>query len=348
MREQTRNGAGGKPPQNGAGIHSLPQSLAGDTSGPFIGTSAPMRALYGIIENAASSKATVFVTGESGTGKEICAQTIHRLSARADKPFIAINCAAIPRELLESELFGHVKGAFTGAIENRDGAVKQAQGGTLFLDEICEMTVEMQSKLLRFLQTLRYARIGSGREEHADVRIICATNRNPLDEIEQGRFRSDLYYRLHVIPIAMPPLRGRGDDILDLADYYLHLYAAEEGKSFRAFSPDAEAFLVHHDWPGNVRELQNMIRYLVVLHDAPRVELAMLTSQLPGVKNTLPRAPSNGRGHAPSMTPLWQIEKEAIERAIMLCDGNIPRAAALLEISPSTIYRKKLSWADRA
>jgi DNA-binding NtrC family response regulator len=322
--------------------------MAGDIPpGHFIGTSAAMRNLYGIIESAAASKATVFITGESGTGKEVCAQTIHRLSARADKPFIAINCAAIPRDLLESELFGHVKGAFTGATDNRDGAVKRAQGGVLFLDEICEITVDMQSKLLRFLQTLRYNKIGSGREEDADVRIICATNKNPLDEIDKGNFRSDLYYRLHVIPIAMPSLRGRGDDILDLADYFLHLYTAEEKKHFTGFSPDAEAFLVHHDWPGNVRELQNMIRYLIVLHDSPRAELAMLTSQLPVNRHTaLPRSPSGG-SRVQALAPLWQIEKDAIERAIQLCDGNIPRAAALLEISPSTIYRKKLSWEGR-
>lgn len=186
---------------------SLPPAMAGDIAPPgaFIGTSATMRALYTTLQNAASSRATVFITGESGTGKDVCAQTIHRLSARAGGPFIALNCAAIPAGLLESELFGHVKGAFTGAIENREGAVARARGGTLFLDEICDMDPDMQSKLLRFVQSLAYTKVGGSREEAGDVRIICATNRDPAAEIEAGRFRHDLYYRLHVVSVFMRP-----------------------------------------------------------------------------------------------------------------------------------------------
>lgn len=325
---------------------SLPASVAGERPPPatFIGTSAAMRRVYAVIENAASSHATIFITGESGTGKDVCAQTIHRLSPRARGPFVAINCAAIPAGLLESELFGHVKGAFTGAIENRDGAVRRAQGGTLFLDEICDMDISMQSKLLRFLQTLSYMRVGGKHEEQSDVRIICATNRNPHDAVEQGRFRHDLYYRLHVVPIVMPALRGRGDDILDIADYTLHMAAAEEGKRFIGLTHEARDFLIHHDWPGNVRELQNMIRSLAVLHDGPLVTLDMLRPSVPhpGLINAAGTMPP---GHMPA--PLWRVEKDAIEQAIRLCNGNIPRAAALLEIAPSTIYRKKLSWDAR-
>lgn len=234
--------------------------------------------------------------------------------------------------------------AFTGAIENRDGAVRRAQGGTLFLDEICDMDISMQSKLLRFLQTLTYMRVGGKSEESSDIRIICATNRNPHDEVQQGRFRHDLYYRLHVVPIAMPALRGRGDDILDIADYTLHMAAAEEGKRFIGLTHEARDFLIHHDWPGNVRELQNMIRSLTVLYDGPLVTMDMLrpAGPRPGLVTT---DGTTGAGH--TVAPLWRVEKDAIEQAIRLCNGNIPRAAALLEIAPSTIYRKKLSWDAR-
>lgn len=342
MRDDKGDGA--PAPCDTAEAHEvcLPPSVAGERPPPaaFIGTSAIMRRIYDVIESAAASRATVFITGESGTGKDVCAQTIHRLSSRSAGPFVAINCAAIPAGLIESELFGHVKGAFTGAIEHREGAGERAQGGTLFLDEICEMDIAMQSKLLRFLQNHTYVKVGGSREEKSDIRIVCATNRNPQDEVAKGRFRHDLYYRLHVVPVAMPALRGRRDDILDLADYYLHLTAAEEGKRFTGFTADAENFLIHYDWPGNVRELQNMIRSLVVLHNGPMVDASMF--------RPAPRQDGACTAAGVVPLPLWQIERDAIESAIRLCDGNIPRAAALLEISPSTIYRKKQAWEERA
>lgn len=341
---------------------SVPEALLGDAQderrkaapvragfGGFIGISPPMQLVYDIIENAAKSNATVFITGESGTGKEICAEAIHRYSRRAGKPFIAINCAAIPRELLESELFGHVKGAFTNAITDREGAVAQAQDGTLFLDEIAEMAPDMQTKLLRFLQNLTYRKVGGSRLEKANVRIICATNRDPLEEIRKGNLRQDLYYRLHVIPIHMPPLRARRSDIIDLADYFLRLYAKEEGKSFRSFAQDAENILFSCNWPGNVRQLQNVVRGIVVLHEGKFVTAPMLPAALrdmaaePGVlPPAIPPAPS--REDSADVSPLWKVERSAIEHAIALCEGNIPKAAALLEISPSTIYRKKMMW----
>lgn len=329
--------------------HSLPPALAGDITRPghFIGLSPTMRAIYTTIENAAPSKATIFITGESGTGKDVCAHTIHRLSPRITSPFIAINCAAIPAGLLESELFGHVKGAFTGAIETRDGAVKRAQGGTLFLDEICDMDLDMQAKLLRFIEDHSYVRVGGSRVEKADVRIICATNRSPMTEIEAGRFRHDLYYRLHVVSIDMPPLRGRAEDILDLADYFLHRFSREEGKNFSRYAADAESFLIHHDWPGNVRELQNMVHAAIVLHQGSTLDLSMLQQGPAPPRRAAPLPPKGSDIAARSLQPLWQVERDAIETAIRLCGGNIPRAAALLEISPSTIYRKKLSWEGR-
>lgn len=327
--------------------------MAGETAPPgtFIGTSPCMQAIYGVIESAAASRASVFITGESGTGKDVCAQAIHHMSPRSAGPFVALNCAAIPAGLLESELFGHVKGAFTGAIDHRDGAVRRAQGGTLFLDEICDMGADMQAKLLRFLQTLSYTRLGGNREEQADVRIICATNRDPQADIEQGRFRDDLYYRLHVIPIAMPALRGRTDDILDLADYYLAHFARQEGKHFTGFTADAETFLVRYGWPGNVRELQNLIHSMVVLQQGPCIDGTMLEqgTRRSSSRPTLPAGPSRGAERPlRGLAPLWQVERETIENAIRLCGGNIPKAAAILEVSPSTIYRKKLSWEGKA
>ncbi|WP_144184047.1 sigma-54-dependent transcriptional regulator [Elioraea rosea] len=314
----------------------------------FIGAAPAMQAVYRIIDNAAASRATVFITGESGTGKELAAEAVHAVSPRREGPFVAINCAAIPRELIESEVFGHVRGAFTGAVADRAGAAAQAQGGTLFLDEICEMDLALQGKLLRFIQTGAYQRVGSTRLEQGDVRFVCATNRDPLAEVKAGRFREDLYYRLHVIPIELPPLRERGEDIVLLADRFLERFAAEERKGFKGLSPDAEAALLAHAWPGNVRELENAIRTAVVLNDGPVLTAAMLPGRVlaaaPPAETLAARKPapltSAGRG----IRPLAEIEREAIEAAIEACGGNIAQAAAALGVSPSTIYRKRLAW----
>ena len=248
--------------------------------GKFIGTSRAMQLVYDVIENAARSNATIFITGESGTGKELCAEAVHKCSARAGKTFIAINCAAIPRELMESELFGHVKGAFTNAITDRQGAVQAAHGGTLFLDEICEMDPDMQSKLLRFLQDLKFQKVGSNREETADVRIICATNKDPLEEIRDGRFREDLYYRLHVIPIHLPPLRKRGEDVIDLAEFFLSCFARDENKPFTGLTGETEALIRRFPWPGNIRQLQNIMRNIVVLQNGPVITPDMLPYEI--------------------------------------------------------------------
>jgi DNA-binding NtrC family response regulator len=211
--------------RNALELTSLKQQLEADsgrsTFEGFVGSSRPMRAVYRAIENIAQSKATVFITGESGTGKELCAEAIHRRSPRSERPFIAINCGAIPKDLIETELFGHVKGAFTGAISDRAGAASLADGGTLFLDEICEMDIALQTKLLRFLQTGALQRVGGQKTETVDVRVICATNRNPAEEVREGRFREDLYYRLNVIPIHLPPLREREDDATLIAKVFL-------------------------------------------------------------------------------------------------------------------------------
>jgi two-component system, repressor protein LuxO len=316
----------------------------------LLGASLPMRAVYNVIENAASSRATVFITGESGTGKELCAGAIHLLSPRRNGPLVAVNCGAIPRELMESEMFGHVKGAFTGAVGNRDGAVTRAQGGTLFLDEICEMDLTLQVKLLRVLQSGEFQKVGGSDIERADVRYVCATNRDPWAEVQAGRFREDLYYRLHVVPCAMPPLRGRDDDVLLLARHFLTLYAKEEGKEFTDFDEGAVRALRRYPWPGNIRELQNVLRNAVLFNHGTLVTEAMLNRLDPNAalrpaatSPAIAVLPPTRTGGA-SVKPLWLVEKEAIEEAIALCNGNIPRAAALLEINPSTIYRRKAEW----
>ncbi len=367
----------------------------------FIGQSISMQRVYNIIESAAPSKATAFVTGESGTGKEVCAEAIHKLSPRKDKAFVALNCGAIPKDLMESEIFGHIKGAFTGAISPRQGAAERANNGTLFLDEICEMDMELQVKLLRFIQTGTFQKVGSSETIKVDVRFVCATNRDPFKEVEAGRFREDLYYRLHVIPIHLPPLREREADISLLARYFLKAYSKEEGKAFAKFTEKAEVILNSYQWPGNIRQLQNVIRNIIVLNDGETVDTNMLPPPLNDlIQNIAERTPvftppvnssvhlegslvskdthsrktysadaptqrtpdsTQFRGTTESIQdnhefkqaenlattrirPLWIAEKDIIEKAIALCDGNIPQAAAQLEVSPSTIYRKKQQW----
>ena len=323
-------------------------TTSGEQKSGFVGSSAVMQGVYKKIEQVAASRASVFITGESGTGKEVCAEAIHRASPRAAKPFVAINCSAIPRDLMESEIFGHLKGSFTGAIADRKGAASQAHGGTLFLDEICELDVELQSKLLRFLQTGIIQPVGSAKPETVDVRVICATNKSPEKEVREGRFRQDLYYRLHVIPITMPPLRARENDVMELAAHFLELYAGEEKKSFNRFSKDAKALLEAYQWPGNVRELQNVVRQIAVLHHGSEVGAEMLPNH---VQQQLgqPAADENGSAHSlPGMLgeELWRIERAAITSTIAWCGGSIPRAAKILGISPSTIYRKRESWTE--
>lgn len=342
-----------------ATVETIKDDFGRDRFQGFIGSSLPMQGVYRAIESVAPSKATVFITGESGTGKEVCAEAIHRAGPRKAKAFVPLNCAAIPKDLIESEIFGHLKGAFTGATADRPGAAAQADGGTLFLDEICEMELSLQTKLLRFLQTGKIQPVGGDKLHPVDVRIICATNRDPLKEVEEGRFREDLYYRLHVVPINLPPLRDRQSDPVEIAQAFLLDYAKEENKAFKGFSAETQSLLLNHSWPGNVRELQNVIRNTVVLHDAPEVLPEMLPQPFGAVPAMVPSP-------APQSTPesvtssetfglagaqitieglkLWQIEKLAIESTIAACGGSIPKAATALGISPSTIYRKKESW----
>lgn len=261
-------------------VKTYRQTMDADGYEGFVGSSLGMQAVYRIIDAAAPSSATVFITGESGTGKEVCAEAIRARSPRADGPMIALNCAAIPHELIESEIFGHVKGAFSGAVTNREGAAQLADGGTLFLDEICEMDPDLQAKLLRFLQTKTFRKVGGTKIEKVDVRLICATNKDPLAEVRAGRFREDLYYRLHVIPLQLPPLRERAEDITEIAKYFLAIYSEQEGRRFQGFSQESEDTLMSYTWPGNVRELQNVVQNVVVLNDGEVVLPEMLPPPL--------------------------------------------------------------------
>lgn len=330
----------------------------------FVGSALAMQAVYRIVEAAAPSKATVFVTGESGTGKEVCAEAIKNRSPRRNGPFIAINCAAIPHDLMESEIFGHVKGAFTGALGEREGAAAMANGGTLFLDEVCEMDLDLQAKLLRFIQTETYRKVGASVTEKVDVRMICATNKDPMTEVKAGRFREDLYYRLHVIPLHLPPLRDRDDDIIKIARVFLAKFAEQENRKFRDFDTATAAILMSYEWPGNVRELQNVIHNTVVLHDGEMVTPDMLPPPLSLVTATVPaprvptpmvqqpesevaRArPADVKSLSEDIRPLAAVEREYIEGAIDRCGGNIRTAAALLGIAPQTIYRKRSAWEE--
>ncbi len=338
----------------------------------FVGKSLPMQALYRMIEAAAPSDASVLISGETGTGKELTAQAVHRNSNRRKKALVSMNCGAIPKDLIESELFGHVKGAFTGATADRAGAAERADGGTLFLDELGEMPIELQPKLLRFLQTGEYTRVGDSKTRHASIRFVAATNRDPLAAVRAGLLREDLYFRLNVIPIELPALRERGEDILTLAESFLERFSKEEGKAAPAMSEAMRASLIAHVWPGNVRELENYIRRCVILSapeggvlDAPieagpasvpatPVEVdyavpigsASVTQPAATVARTVPAVPDRD-APKPGLEPLWLTEKKAIETAIALCDGNISLAAKQLGVAPSTIYRKRDSWADK-
>lgn len=342
-------------------LHAVETALADGTrqggstlNGPlngFIGDSAAMTQIYQRIHSVARSMASVFILGESGTGKELCAQAVHRASPRASGPFVPLNCGAIPSDLLESEVFGHLKGSFTGAIADKPGAAAVADGGTLFLDEICEMDLNLQTKLLRFLQTSTIQPVGAPQPRKVNVRIVCATNRDPLEEIRRGRFREDLYYRLHVVPIHLPPLRERGEDVIEIAENALSRFSGEEGRAFTGLSEEVKALFRAHGWPGNVRQLLNVLRHAVVLHDGPLVTREMLSQEFQPQQGIAPapaaaiapQLPVAGLDELIGMT-LAEIERLVIEETIARHGGSVPKAARVLDVSPSTLYRKREAW----
>lgn len=313
----------------------------------LIGESPAFREVLDRATRMAASTARVLITGETGTGKENIAALLHHQSARAHMPFVAVNCAALPAALIESELFGHAKGAFTGAAATHEGLVAAASGGTLFLDEIAELDLPLQAKLLRFLETGIFRKLGATETEQSNVRILSATHCDLKSRAARGEFREDLYYRLSVLTLDMPPLRTRHGDIPLLALHFIKQFAADEGKNFAALEDEAAQLLSRYPWPGNIREMQNALHQAVVLNAGPVVTAAMLQDILHPAADTAANniVPITG-GTADKPKPLWQAEKDAIDAALRYCSGNVPRAAALLEISPSTLYRRRDSFPD--
>jgi two-component system NtrC family response regulator len=308
----------------------LQESRQSETFEEMLGKSPQMQSVFAFIRKVAGTDVPALLLGESGTGKEMAAAAIHRCSRRKDGPFVAINCNAIPENLLESELFGHEKGAFTGAHVQRKGLLETAGGGTLFLDEIGELPAPIQVKLLRFLQEQRFQRVGGRQEIQVDTRVVAATNADLQQLIEKGKFREDLYFRLAVVTIRILPLRERGEDILLLAREFLRRYATQESRGNLVFAPDALRAIELHSWPGNVRELQNRVRRAVIMANGTRVtqkdlELEAAKSAAGGGETTLRQARE-------------QVERDVIQRALKRHAGKITSAAAELGISRPTLY----------
>jgi Nif-specific regulatory protein len=320
--------------EDNAGPREIPGRDQGGRIAPdsaIIGTSSAMRGVYEMLAQVAPSNATVLITGESGTGKELIAAELHRLSKRAAAPLIKINCAALPESIIESELFGHEKGAFTGAVSRRKGRFELADGGTLFLDEIGEFTLQVQVKLLRVLQERELERVGGTGTIKVDVRLIAATNRSLEAEVKAGRFREDLYYRLNVFPLHVPPLRERKSDIVLLADCFAEKYAAKNGKLIKRISTPAIDLLTSYSWPGNVRELENCIERAVILSNDAVIHSYNLPPSLQsaGSTNTEPTTTLDAA--------LSRLEKELIIEALKIADGNMSAAARRLGISERQI-----------
>jgi two-component system, NtrC family, response regulator HydG len=301
------------------------------------GDSAAMRRVFETIERIASSDATVLISGESGTGKELAAQALHTQSPRKDEPFVAINCAAIPEALLESELFGHVKGAFTDARSERQGIFVKAGAGTLFLDEIGDMPLGMQAKLLRALQDRRVRPVGSEREIPFEARLVAATHRDLEVEVASGRFRQDLFFRIHVIEILLPPLRARGSDVLSLATSFIERHSQRAQRPGLRLSHAAAARLLAYDWPGNVRELENCIERAVALSRADEIDVEDLPERIRRGPQDATLVAASG---ADELVSLEEMERRYILRVLRAMNGNKKMAAQVLDLDRSTLYRK--------
>jgi len=298
-----------------------------------------MQAVLELVAQVGPSKASVLLTGESGTGKELVAEAIHLASPRAKAPFVRLHCAALSESLLESELFGHERGAFTGAVARREGRFRQADGGTLFLDEIGEISPSIQVKLLRFIQERTFERVGGNETLKVDVRVIAATNRDLQAEIKKGTFRDDLFYRLNVVTVELPPLRERRGDVGALASFFLRRYAAENGKTIDTLADDALQILLDYGWPGNVRELENVVERAVVLCDGPRIEKRHLPPSV---------VPSDQRDGPPAIpgSTIADLERYAILKTLEACGGSTSKAATVLGVSPRKIQYKLHEYAQ--
>ena len=308
--------------------------------GGLVGSSPAFRSAMETVRQAAASNATILLLGESGTGKELVARAIHELSPRASGPFVPIDCAAIPESLLESELFGHEAGAFPGATRRKEGRFEKADRGTLFLDEVGEMSPAVQAKLLRAIQEGEFVRVGGTQPVRVDVRIVAATNRDLQQEVREGRFREDLYYRLHVVQIRLPPLRERHGDVPLLAAHFLRRFSEENRREFEGFSPEALRALEAYSWPGNVRELENAIERAVVLARGSRIELEDLPETVREAVRQEGATPSDRAIVIPFGTPMEEIERRVIEETLRRTGGDKALAARILGVSTRTIYRK--------
>jgi DNA-binding NtrC family response regulator len=323
-------------------MHVLRRRLGQVDSGiGLVGSSPPMRRAMELVEKVAPSKASVVITGQSGTGKEMVARAIHQLSPRRDKPFIAINCSAIPATLIESEMFGHERGAFTGADQRRLGAWELADGGTLFLDEVGEIPIELQAKFLRVIEEERLRRLGGKSEIVVDVRVISATNRDLKEEIKRGGFREDLYFRLNVFHIGLAPLKERREDIPMLVQHFIDRFSRDAGKKLQGVSPQAMKLLTDYAWPGNIRELRNTLERAVILCGGGTIEAEHLPSEV-----------ASGGGESaylklPYGLPLREIEKEYILATLVRLQKNKARTAQALGISEKTLYNKLYRYSGR-
>jgi DNA-binding NtrC family response regulator len=299
------------------------------------GTSQVMRRLFDFVARVAKTDSSVLITGESGSGKEVVARLIHFGGARAEAPFVTVNCSAIPNDLLESELFGHMRGAFTGALYTKRGSFEQADGGTLFLDEIGDMRLEMQAKILRVLEERKIKKVGAEAELPVDVRVIAATNKNLKEEIAAGRFREDLFYRLDIVRVAIAPLREHKEDIPLFARHFLEVFSGEMKKPATDFSEEALQRLMRHDWPGNVRELRNTVeRALIFANPGELIRVSHFPPELRETTATAAQPASTG------LKSLREVEMDHIRAVLAACDGNKAKAAEILGVSPSTIWRK--------
>lgn len=316
--------------------------------GTFIGTSACMQSVYERARAAARSSAPIYIWGESGTGKELCAHAIHANGPRNEGPFVTLDCGSLPADRLESELFGHYRGAFPGALYDKPGALMNADGGTLLLDNITDLDPIVQIKLLRVLETGQVKPFGAPEPLSVDVRVICAATPSPAEVLESGKIRDDLYYRLHVLAIEMPALRTHPEDIGPIARMALARFAAEEQRSFTDISDAAIRRLEQMRWPGNVRQLMNVLRAAMVMNDGPVLEPEMLPDTIDGPAPNSTGGPlEDGALQAFAGCSLAEIERAVIEAAIARHDGSIPRAAIELGVAPSTLYRKRDSWAEK-
>ncbi|OGP56331.1 MAG: two-component system response regulator [Deltaproteobacteria bacterium RBG_13_52_11] len=298
----------------------------------IIGKSPKMLELFETLSMVAPTEATVLLLGESGTGKEIIANAIHQNSPRRERPYVKVNCAALPETLLESELFGHEKGAFTGAIDKKKGRFERADGGTIFLDEIGEMSFPTQTKILRVLQERDFEPVGGTKTIKVDVRIIAATNKNLEEEVRQGRFREDLYYRINVVPITIPPLRDRKEDIPLLAEHFLRIYSGKNRRVIKGFEPKVMGAFIHYSWPGNVREIENIVERTVIMSKGDIITLDDLPPAIAGAQQD--------EGRTPFPTSLRDVERATIVMTLHQTGGNRTRAAAILGITRKTLQNK--------